>query len=261
MPPQAVVVFRGPVDLLRPFTVRLRWDGLGEAPEAVALRYERTLQLFAKHLTCGAFLVPGRAGNGPLLPPPVEARLDAQSPLFDIDFPCLPYQPAALRLLLRALLYPHLLADSRVEVTLTGSPSPVASRPGLLLRGVRDLEVPLLELPLPFMVAARWCGKRLVVELTVRGPVGNEGADGLDQLMADWVVLANLGAYATADQMANFDPDEPAEMLVDVPTVGDDFIEWSVTRLGVGEECLTALLNMLSRAHALRIPIVGVRVE
>src|SRR5262249_39123783 len=148
-----------------------------------------------------------------------------------------------LRLLLRALAYPHLLADSQIEVALTGSPSPTAAPSAFLVRTARDLETPLRALPTSFFMASRWCSKRLVVELTFRGSVTDDAAELLDQLVADWVEFANFGAYATEDQMTNFDPDDALEMLVDIPTVGDDFLEWSVTRLEVADECQTALLN------------------
>jgi hypothetical protein len=256
MPPQPHPVFRSPVDLAGPFTVQLRWDGHGEAADAVVVRYERTLALFASHLRYGAFLVP----RGALPALAVEPSLTAQAPRFEIQFPCLPFQAGCLRLLLRALLYPHLIVGSEVEVALTGRPSPAGRLAGFSVRSPRDLEAPLSELPAPFAVLSRWCYKRINIELSFGGSVPFAATETMNQLVVDWGAFANLGAYAQVEQFTQFDPDEALELLVDPPAVGDDFMEWTVTRLEVANECVTALVNMLVRASA-SFPIAGVRIE
>ncbi|HYO73101.1 MAG TPA: hypothetical protein VEU33_44265 [Archangium sp.] len=205
------------------------------------------MKAFNAHLQMDAFRPPLAAQTGTA--PTGMLRVDSDA--MHITFASYPYQPQSIGLLVRALVYQHRHWGSRVDVTLSNTEAgigiPASAR---LWRAADILECPLETSQLPFPASVQWCTKRPLLTVQFASEVDPTVVDHLDDIVAAWVVLGDLGAYASLPQLEAPSEDESLEMLLDLPVDSGDEVAWQVTQYGVVPDCVIPLLNMLAGFHA-----------
>jgi len=164
-------------------------------------------------------------------------QVDAPAPLFGFDRP-------PFRHLLNALRYRFLAAQLPVSMHLDEM-GPV-SRPEQA-SGIDD------ELPeLPFPADVCWGHRRVSLILEFTNELDPRLADELDARINTWARFTRCGAYFAQDQGSEFDEDTDVGVYADPPCVGHDFAEWSLLSIGVPQEAVRTLANILLHSSAAR---------
>ncbi|MFE8604361.1 hypothetical protein [Archangium violaceum] len=247
MKARPMVLLPMPVDPSRPLQLTLTWDGQGATAEQVADTYGRAMKAFNAHLQLDAFRLPlaAQAETAP------TGTLHVDRDAIHVTFPSYPYQPQSLGLLVRALVYQHRHWGSRVDVTLSNTEAGIGIPASARLWRTADLlECPPETAQLPFPTSVQWCTKRPLLTVQFASEVDPTMVEHLDDMVAAWVVLGDLGAYAALSQLEAPSEEESLEMLLDLPVDSGDEVAWQVTQYGVTPDCVIPLLNMLAGFHA-----------
>ena len=249
------ISIRHALDLSQPIELTVDWDSSTEHEASLAAAHAEAIRRFRAHLVSGAFA--SRFGGSPC---GAEVHQATGPNRLRIEFDAYPVEPQSLRLLARAIQYQHCIRDSRAVICFSGQPAAAGGAPGGMFTAA-DLEQQLTLKAVPFEVHSQWCYKYLTLELTFGDPLPEALVQALDDAVANWSVLGNLGAYASSEELDAFDPDEQMELLLDVPTIGEDFMSWSITQLNVPNQCVTPLLNMLRAGDPTGVWIRQARIQ
>jgi hypothetical protein len=246
------ISLRDSIDLAKPIGLTVDWEFSGDDQTGLIVAQTQAIQRFQAHISSGAF-APGPAAGVEAH----ESREPNQLRIFLNFYPC---EPQSLRLLVCALQYQHCVLDSRAVINFSGDKARGRTASGAVLT-TADLMKPLTALAAPFPIYAQWCYKYLTLELSFSSSPPADLQERLDDAVANWCVLGNLGAYAYSAELDAFDPDEQMQLLVDVPTIGEDFMTWSISQLNMPKQCLIPLFNMLQAADPLQSWICQMRIQ
>lgn len=142
--------------------------------------------------------------------------------------------PVALRHLVTALRYRGRMSGSPLSLRLERTAAAAAAA-----------NAPATQLPAPFELDLLWYYKRLTLELSFSGAFDPAIVPSVDTLVDAWAAFTRMGAFCTQDKVNSAEEDLDVGVEFDPPTVGVDWIAWSLVAIDVPEEALCVLVNLL----------------
>lgn len=159
---------------------------------------------------------------------PAEGLLEIQSPLFAAS-------PASLRHLATAIRYQCLSKDVPVSFSVERTHFAADATTS-----------PLLMLATDFGLDLHWWHKRLSLHIDFHSEIEPTRADAIDVRVRAWAAFSRQGAFCSQEQLSNPSEDFEPGIEVDLPTVGCDWVEWSLTVFDVPQEALAVLINEIA---------------
>ena len=235
-----------PVVLLRPFGLWVRWTSPGESEAEIRAGHEGSLAAFFELCNSGAFAAstPGQAQL-----PAVQHRVTQVPGELYVELDTFPFEPQALRPLVSSLRYGVVRHGGSPRCSLEAAEEvPVQPGSASVLADCAQLRHPLTPVAANFPVSTQWCRSTAGLEVALRSSEPS-ARERLDTLVAHWAVLAGAGAFATEKQLDAFDEDEDIQLYLDLVKEGSHFCEWPIVQLGVDDECVTLLVNVVAGFH------------